>query len=77
MAKAMWAAQNVFENTYTIELNDPAIEERKQEILREAIACGADDAVLVSDRAFAGSDTLATSYALSCAIKKIKDFDLH
>ena len=38
MAKAMWAAQNVFENTYTIKLSDPAIEERKQEILREAMA---------------------------------------
>lgn len=38
MAKAMWAAQNVFENTYTIELNDPAIEERKKEILNEAMA---------------------------------------
>jgi electron transfer flavoprotein beta subunit len=38
--------------------------------LREAISMGADDAVLVSDRAFAGSDTWATSYTLSCAIKK-------
>ncbi len=38
MAKAMWAAQNVFENTYTIELQDPAIEVRKQEILVEAMA---------------------------------------
>jgi methylmalonyl-CoA mutase cobalamin-binding domain/chain len=38
MAKSMWAAQNVFENTYTVELKDPAIEERKQEILSEAMA---------------------------------------
>lgn len=38
--------------------------------LREAISMGADEAVLVSDRAFAGSDTWATSYTLSCAIKK-------
>ncbi len=37
MAKAMWAAQNVFENTYTIDLQDPAIEVRKQEILAEAM----------------------------------------
>ena len=44
--------------------------------LREVIALGADEAILVSDRAFAGSDTWATSYALSCAIKKIKDYDL-
>jgi electron transfer flavoprotein beta subunit len=38
--------------------------------LREAISMGADDGVLVSDRAFAGSDTWATSYTLSCAIRK-------
>lgn len=38
--------------------------------LREAISMGADDAILVSDRAFAGSDTWATSYTLSCAIRK-------
>jgi len=44
--------------------------------LRHTIAMGADEAILVSDRAFAGSDTLATSYALSCAIKKIGAFDL-
>lgn len=44
--------------------------------LREAIALGIDEAILVSDRAFAGSDTWATSYTLAAAIKKIKDFDL-
>lgn len=44
--------------------------------LREAIAMGADEAVLISDRAFAGSDTLATSYTLSQAIKKIGKFDI-
>ena len=44
--------------------------------LREALAMGADSAVLVSDRAFAGADTLATSYMLSRAIKKIKKYDL-
>ncbi len=38
--------------------------------LREAIAMGADDAVLISDRAFAGSDTWATSYTLAKAIEK-------
>jgi electron transfer flavoprotein beta subunit len=47
-----------------------------EEILREAISLGADEAVLVGDRAFAGSDTLATSYTLSRAIDKIKDYDL-
>lgn len=39
--------------------------------LREAISMGADDAILISDRAFAGSDTLATSYTLSRAINKL------
>lgn len=39
-------------------------------VLREALARGADDAVLVSSRAFGGADTLATSYTLSQAIKK-------
>jgi electron transfer flavoprotein beta subunit len=39
--------------------------------LRKALAFGADDAILVSDRAFAGSDTLATSYALAAAIRQI------
>ena len=39
--------------------------------LREAISMGADDAVLLSDRAFAGSDTWATSYTLSKAIEKL------
>jgi electron transfer flavoprotein beta subunit len=39
--------------------------------LRKAISYGADDAILVTDRAFAGSDTLATSCALSSAISQI------
>jgi electron transfer flavoprotein beta subunit len=47
-----------------------------EEMLREAISCGADEAVLISDRAFAGSDTLATSYTLSCAVNKLHDYDL-
>ncbi|MCK9604418.1 MAG: electron transfer flavoprotein subunit beta/FixA family protein [Candidatus Omnitrophica bacterium] len=44
--------------------------------LREAISMGIDEGILVCDRAFAGSDTWATSYTLSQAIKKIGDFDL-
>ena len=44
--------------------------------LREAISLGADEGVLVGDRAFAGSDTWATSYTLSGAIKKLGEFDL-
>jgi len=44
--------------------------------LREAISMGADEGILVCDRAFAGSDTWATSYTLSGAIRKIGAFDL-
>jgi len=44
--------------------------------LKEAISLGADEGILLCDRAFAGSDTWATSYTLSGAIKLIKDFDL-
>jgi len=40
--------------------------------LRKALSFGADEAILVSDRAFAGSDTLATSYALAAAIQRIQ-----
>jgi len=42
-----------------------------EDALRKCLSFGADDAVLVTDRAFAGADTLATSYALSCAIRAI------
>ena len=44
--------------------------------LREAISMGVDEATLVSDRAFAGSDTWATSYTLAAAIKKLGKFDI-
>ena len=49
---------------------------RAAEILREGMYRGADAGVLLTDKAFAGSDTLATSYALSCAIRKIGEADL-
>jgi len=42
-----------------------------EEALRKCVSFGADDAVLVTDRAFAGADTLATSYALASAIRKL------
>ncbi|MEI6807208.1 MAG: electron transfer flavoprotein subunit beta/FixA family protein [bacterium] len=45
-------------------------------VLREAISMGADEGVLVSDRAFAGSDTWATSYTLAAAIRKIGDYGI-
>ncbi len=44
--------------------------------LREAVAMGADSALLLSDKAFAGSDTWATSYVLAAAIRKLAPFDL-
>ena len=44
--------------------------------LREAMAMGIDEGILISDRAYAGSDTWATSYTLSSAIKKTGSFDL-
>lgn len=45
-------------------------------VLRLALALGADEGVLLSDRAFAGSDTWATAYALATAIGKIGSYDL-
>jgi electron transfer flavoprotein beta subunit len=44
--------------------------------IREAISVGADRGILLSDRAFGGSDTWATSYVLAKAIEKIGDVDL-
>jgi electron transfer flavoprotein beta subunit len=49
---------------------------RAADIIREGMFRGADGGYLLTDRAFAGSDTLATSYALSCAVRKIGEFDL-
>lgn len=49
---------------------------RASEIIRESLYRGADKGYLLSGREFAGSDTLATSYALSCAIKNIKSVDV-
>jgi len=46
------------------------------EALKEAVSLGVDDVVLLSDRAFAGADTWATSYVISQGIKKIVEYDL-
>lgn len=48
---------------------------RATDMLKVCMYMGADEAVLVSDRKFAGSDTLATSYVLSEAIKHLGEFD--
>ena len=47
-----------------------------EEMMRDAYTMGADDAVILSDRKFAGADVLATSYALSQGITAIGDIDL-
>ena len=57
---------------YAMSMGIPATER----LLRDAMARGVDSTVLLTDRAFAGSDTLATSYALSLGAKAIGDFDL-
>ncbi len=46
------------------------------EALKDAVAMGVDEAVLLSDRAFAGADTWATSYTLAQGIKKTGNYDL-
>ena len=45
-------------------------------ILRESLFRGADKVILLTDRKFAGADTLATSYVLQCAVQKVGSFDL-
>lgn len=49
---------------------------RAAEIIREGLYRGADGGILITDRKFAGSDTLATSYAISLAIKKLAPYDI-
>ncbi len=49
---------------------------RAELALRDALARGADSALLLRDRKFAGADTLATSYTLASAIKQVEGFDL-
>ncbi len=46
------------------------------QVLKESLYRGADSVALISDRKFAGADTLATSYALKCAIEKIGNYDI-
>lgn len=46
--------------------------QQAEEILREAIVLGADEGILLSDRAFAGADTHATSYTLAKAIQQLE-----
>jgi len=57
---------------YGISMGIPAA----REVLREALALGIDKGILMTDRKFAGADTLATAYTLSKGIERIGDFDL-
>ena len=63
---ALWVKETYGGTVTAITMGLPAA----TTILREALMCGADKAVLVTDRKAAGSDTLATSYILSQAVKK-------
>ncbi|HHV81131.1 TPA: electron transfer flavoprotein subunit beta/FixA family protein [bacterium] len=49
---------------------------KAEEVLKEAISMGCDHGILLSDRAFAGADTWATSYTIASLIKKMGDFSL-
>ena len=65
---ALWVKENYGGTVTVVTMGLPAA----KAVLREALFCGADRAVLVTDRKAAGSDTLATSYILSQAVKKFE-----
>jgi electron transfer flavoprotein beta subunit len=73
LEQALQVKDNYPESTVTLLTMGPP---RAVEILREGFYRGADDGILLTDRAFAGSDTLATSYALASAIKSIGNVDI-
>jgi electron transfer flavoprotein beta subunit len=69
---ALQLKQNHGDEVILLSMGPPFFEQH----LRVGIAMGADNAILLSDRAFAGADTCPTSYAIAMAIKKIGNFDL-
>jgi electron transfer flavoprotein beta subunit len=73
LEQALRVKDKVEGSTVTILTMGPG---RAAEVIREGLYRGADNGYLLTDRKFAGSDTLATSYALGQAIRKIKDFDI-
>ena len=73
LEQALRIKDNYKDATITVLTMGPS---RASEIIREGMYRGADSGILLTDRKFAGSDTLATSYALSQAIKKINNFDI-
>jgi electron transfer flavoprotein beta subunit len=72
LEEAMKLKESMGANVVVISMGPPQAEDA----LREALAMGADEAILLSDRAFAGADTWATATTLGHALKKIGDFDL-
>lgn len=72
ISKGVEIARQAGGTTTVLTLGPP----RAADALREALAWGADDAVLISDQAFAGSDTLATARALVRALQILGPFDL-
>jgi len=64
--------ENICGTITAISMGPPSAESA----LRDALSRGANDAILLEDRIFAGADTLATSYTLAVAIKKLGIFDL-
>ena len=71
LEEALVIKENSGANVTVISMGPPQAEKA----LRESLAMGADDAILISDRAFAGADTLATSNALAAALRKL-DYDI-
>ncbi len=69
---ALEAALRLADEVVAVSMGPP----RAEEALRDCIALGAERGVLLTDRAFAGSDTWATANALSAAVEHVGDFDL-
>jgi len=67
--EAALALKDKYTGTVTVISMGPP---QAEQVLREALSLGADEAILLSDRAFAGADTLATGYTLFRAIKKLE-----
>jgi electron transfer flavoprotein beta subunit len=72
LEEALKLKESMGANVVVVSMGPPQAEDA----LREALAMGADEAILLSDRAFAGADTWATATTLGYALKKIADFDL-
>lgn len=73
LEQALFIKDSIQGTTITLLTMGPG---RAADIIREGLFRGADDGILLSDRAFAGSDTLATSYALAQTIREIGQVDL-